>query len=100
MSYTGSRTMMASMVLCSGGWAHHIISNLRERTAISPGVRRRRILLVFLPAIEEWQAAVDRMEAAGLSAVSAFNAYWDQHGRSFEDPDRYRVVIQNAAWKV
>lgn len=58
------------------------------------------LLIFYLPAIEEWQAAVDRMEAAGFSAVSAFNPYWDQHGRTFEDPDGYRVVIQNAAWRI
>ena len=56
------------------------------------------LLVFYLPAVEEWQAAVDRMEAAGYPAVPAFNPYWDLHGRSFEDPDGYRVVIQNAAW--
>jgi len=56
------------------------------------------LLVFYLPAVEEWQATVDRMEAAGFPAVPAFNAYWDQHGRTFEDPDGYRVVIQNAAW--
>jgi len=56
------------------------------------------LLVFYLPAVEEWQAAVDRMEAVGFPAVPAFNPYWDQHGRTFEDPDGYRVVIQNAAW--
>lgn len=32
-------------------------------------------LIFYLPCIEEWQAAVDRMEAAGFPAVAAFNAY-------------------------
>jgi uncharacterized glyoxalase superfamily protein PhnB len=56
------------------------------------------LLIFYLPAIEEWQAAVDRLAAAGFPAVPAFNTYWDQQGRTFEDPDGYRVVIQNAAW--
>ena len=56
------------------------------------------LLIFYLPAVEEWQAAVDRMDAAGFPAVPAFNGYWDQQGRTFEDPDGYRVVIQNAAW--
>jgi hypothetical protein len=30
--------------------------------------------------------------------VQSFNPYWDQHGKTFEDPDGYRVVLQNAAW--
>lgn len=56
------------------------------------------LLIFYLPEIEEWQAAVDRMEAAGFEAIPAFNAYWDRHGRTFEDPDGYRIVLQNAAW--
>ncbi|WP_221419871.1 VOC family protein [Novosphingobium chloroacetimidivorans] len=56
------------------------------------------MLVFYLPSAEEWQAAVDRMEAAGFSPVPAFNVYWDRQGRTFEDPDGYRIVIQNAAW--
>jgi hypothetical protein len=28
----------------------------------------------------------------------AFNPYWDRSGRTFEDPDGYRVVLQNAPY--
>ncbi|KQN91454.1 glyoxalase [Sphingomonas sp. Leaf67] len=57
------------------------------------------LLVFYLPAKEEWEAAVDRMEAAGFRAVPAFNAYWDRQGITFEDPDGYRIVLQNAGWK-
>ena len=30
--------------------------------------------------------------------VEAFNPYWDRLGKTFEDPDGYRIVLQNAAW--
>ncbi|WP_371418616.1 hypothetical protein [Acidisoma sp. S159] len=30
----------------------------------------------------------------GFPAVASFNPYWDQLGRTYEDPDGYRVVIQ------
>jgi len=56
------------------------------------------LLVFYLPEVEEWQAAVDRMEAVGFPPVPTFNPYWDQHGLTFEDSDGYRVVIQNAAW--
>ena len=42
--------------------------------------------------------AVARLEKAGHKAVKAFNPYWDKKGRTFADPDGYRVVLQNAAW--
>jgi hypothetical protein len=51
----------------------------------------------YLRDESQWQAAVDRMIAAGYEPVSSFNPYWDRAGRTFEDPDGYRVVLQNAA---
>ncbi len=56
------------------------------------------LLVFYLPERAEWQAAVDRMRAAGFDPVRSFNPYWDQAGATFEDPDGYRVVLQNAAW--
>ncbi len=56
------------------------------------------LLVFYLPDEGEWEAAVARMVAAGYEAVPSFNPYWDRAGRTFEDPDGYRVVLQNAAW--
>jgi hypothetical protein len=38
------------------------------------------------------------MRAAGFAPVASFKPYWDRQGVTFEDPDGYRVVLQNAAW--
>ena len=43
-------------------------------------------------------AAVAPLENAGHKPVKPFNPYWDNKGRTFEDPDGYRVVLQNAGW--
>lgn len=56
------------------------------------------LIVFYMPDVAAWQVAVDRMENAGFPAVASFNPYWDQLGRTYEDPDGYRVVIQNAAW--
>ena len=56
------------------------------------------LLVFYLPNAVEWRAAVQRMEAAGYPPVPSYNLYWDQNGRTFEDPDGYRVVLQHAAW--
>ena len=55
------------------------------------------LLVFYLPDADEWQAAVARMEAAGFAAVPSYNPYWDARGRTFEDPDGYRVVLQKGA---
>jgi catechol 2,3-dioxygenase-like lactoylglutathione lyase family enzyme len=58
------------------------------------------LLVFYLPEQKAWQAAVSRMEAAGYQAVTAYNSYWNQLGRTFEDPDGYRVVLQQATWSL
>jgi catechol 2,3-dioxygenase-like lactoylglutathione lyase family enzyme len=56
-------------------------------------------LLVFYIADEpRWREAVERMRKAGFAPVPSFNPYWDQQGRTFEDPDGYRVVLQQGSW--
>lgn len=58
------------------------------------------LLVFYLPDAVEWRAAVQRMESAGFAPVPACNPYWDQQGRTFEDPDGYRVVLEQAAWNL
>lgn len=56
------------------------------------------LLVFYLPDRAEWAAAVERMRTNGYSPVPSFNPYWDQLGLTFEDPDGYRIVLQNMAW--
>jgi catechol 2,3-dioxygenase-like lactoylglutathione lyase family enzyme len=71
----------------------------QERGRPAGGAPSPEHLLVFyLPEPARWQAAVEQMQAAGFAPVPAHNPYWEQQGRTFEDPDGYRVVLQRAAW--
>lgn len=56
------------------------------------------LLVFYLPDPDAWRAAVERMAANGYEPVASYNPYWDLNGRTFEDPDGYRVVLQNAEW--
>lgn len=56
------------------------------------------LLVFYLPDRPAWAAAVARLERHGYRPVASFNPYWDRAGKTFEDPDGYRVVLQNAAW--
>lgn len=56
------------------------------------------LLVFYLPDAAQWRAAVGRLQATGAAPVAARNPYWDQAGLTFEDPDGFRVVLQNAAW--
>jgi len=56
------------------------------------------LLVFYVPDVQERKTAVARLERIGCKPVKAFNPYWDRHGKTFEDPEGYRVVLQNAAW--
>ncbi|MEO8397485.1 MAG: VOC family protein, partial [Chloroflexota bacterium] len=58
------------------------------------------LLVFYLPDRAEWEQAVQRMIDHGYAPTSSYNPYWDVNGKTFEDPDGYRVVLQNAAWNV
>ena len=56
------------------------------------------LLIFYLPDRSEWERAVQRMIDHGYAPTPSYNPYWDVNGKTFEDPDGYRVVLQNAAW--
>lgn len=56
------------------------------------------LIVFYLPDKTVWNAAIRRMADSGFEPVRAFNPYWDVSGRTFEDPDGYRLVLQCAAW--
>lgn len=45
-----------------------------------------------------YRERVKQMETAGFMPVQSYNPYWDRLGVTFEDPDGYCIVIQNADW--
>ena len=57
------------------------------------------LLVLYLPGRKAWEAAVSAMRQAGYAPVPALNPYWEERGVTFEDPDGYRVVLENDQWK-
>ncbi|MGV3592811.1 MAG: VOC family protein [Gammaproteobacteria bacterium] len=57
------------------------------------------LLVFYVPDTAAWEACCASMRAAGFAEVPAFNGYWDQRGRTFEDLDGYRVVMENDSWR-
>jgi hypothetical protein len=60
---------------------------------------KEHLLVFFLPDRREWESTCTHMLDAGFHAVPSNNPYWDRNGRTFEDVDGYRVVLQNGAWE-
>jgi catechol 2,3-dioxygenase-like lactoylglutathione lyase family enzyme len=86
------------VMLGSKGAAYHLEFTRKAGHKAGRAPTEENLLVFYLPDKTAWQAAVSRMEKAGYKSVPAFNPYWDRNGKTFEDPDGYRIVLQNAAW--
>jgi hypothetical protein len=80
------------------GAPYHLEFTCRRDHAAGRAPSGDNLLVFYLPDTREWQAAVDRMIAAGYPPVPSLNPYWERSGRTFEDPDGYRVVLQRGSW--
>ena len=86
------------VMLGSPGAPYHLEFTHQRGHLVGDAPTKENLLVFYLPDQGEWTSAVDRMKEAGYQSVPSLNPYWDRHGRTFEDPDGYRVVLQNAAW--
>jgi uncharacterized glyoxalase superfamily protein PhnB len=80
------------------GAPYHLEFTHRRGHAAGRAPSHDNLLVLYLPEASEWRSAIDRMTAAGYPRVPSLNPYWDRSGFTFEDPDGYRVVLQNEAW--
>lgn len=86
------------LILGHPHWPYHLEFTHHRGHCVGRAPTEDNLLVLYLPDPDEWRVAVARMETAGCEPVTAYNDYWDVHGRKFEDADGYRVVLQQAAW--
>jgi catechol 2,3-dioxygenase-like lactoylglutathione lyase family enzyme len=87
------------VMLGQPGAGYHLEFTRREGHRAGRAPTEDNLLVFYLPDRAEWQQAVDRLELHGYRPVPAFNPYWERRGKTFADPDGYRVVLENAAWQ-
>jgi hypothetical protein len=86
------------VMLGHAGAAYHLEFTRKAEHRVGKAPTEDNLLVFYLPDRAGWERAVARLEAHGHRPVAAFNPYWDRRGRTFADPDGYRVVLQNAPW--
>jgi catechol 2,3-dioxygenase-like lactoylglutathione lyase family enzyme len=81
------------------GVGFHLEFTRQRGVHVGRAPNEESLLVFYLAKKVEWELAVARMVEAGYEPVPSHNPYWDARGRTFEDADGYRVVLQNAAWE-
>ena len=59
---------------------------------------RDNLLVFYIPDKSEWDRRCRTILVAGFKQVVSYNPYWETSGKTFEDVDGYRVVLENSAW--
>jgi len=77
---------------------YHIEFTSQRGHKVGKAPTRDHLLVFYIPDKNDWEAGCEQVIAAGFREAQSYNPYWDLQGRTFEDIDGYRVVLQNAAW--
>lgn len=86
------------VMLGEPGGAWHLEFTVCNTHPVAPTPTPEDLLVFYLPDQHAWTVRCDAMQAAGFRVVRSLNPWWDVSGRTFEDHDGYRVVVQCAAW--
>jgi|SRR6516162_5040494 hypothetical protein len=82
------------IILGKPDYPYHLEFTHARRHSVGRAPTKDHLLVFYIPEVDVWQGAVQRMRNAGFEPVTSFNPYWDRQGVTFEDPDGYRIVFQ------
>lgn len=96
-SFEGHEGFDGVMLGLAGSNFHFEFTSCRTHP-VAPAPTAEDLAVFYIPDRAEWRSACANMLAAGFKRVTSFNPYWEVRGRTYQDPDGYRVVLQNAGW--
>jgi catechol 2,3-dioxygenase-like lactoylglutathione lyase family enzyme len=87
------------VMLGRAGLDYHFEFTLCRAHPVAPVSTPEDLIVFYVPEAGEWHERCRSLLQAGFVEVRPFNPYWARRGRTFEDPDGYRVVLQQTTWE-
>jgi catechol 2,3-dioxygenase-like lactoylglutathione lyase family enzyme len=87
------------VMLGSPGADYHFVFTHCRNRAVRPTPTVEDLAVFYIPSEAVWRGACANMEGAGFKPIASYNPYWEKNGRTYEDLDGYRVVLQRAEWE-
>ncbi|PHM68764.1 VOC family protein [Xenorhabdus sp. KJ12.1] len=78
--------------------SYHLEFTHHQGTVVGRAPTKDNLLVFYFSENSVWEQCCERMINAGFKVVQSYNDYWDVVGKTFEDIDGYRVVLQNREW--
>jgi catechol 2,3-dioxygenase-like lactoylglutathione lyase family enzyme len=76
--------------------AYHLEFTQHVDAVPCPPPSEDNLLVFYMPDIEARDLVVNRLHGRGYDEVEPENPYWKNEGVTIEDPDRWRIVLQNS----
>ncbi|MBQ0754204.1 MAG: hypothetical protein KBT87_11005 [Gammaproteobacteria bacterium] len=77
---------------------YHLEFTHHHGVAVGGAPTADNLLVFYIEEKAHWSRSCERLESAGFIPVPSYNPYWDVNGKTYQDIDGYRVVLQNAEW--
>jgi len=77
---------------------YHLEFTHYQGTLVDSAPTKDNLIIFYIMDKDEWKNNCRKMIRAGFENVKSFNPYWDNYGKTIEDPDGYKVVLQNKSW--
>lgn len=87
------------IILGHAGCGYHLEFTKNDGHDAGRAPTRENLLIFYLPFKSDYDDTVANMEKVVGPAVQSLNPYWDDCGKTFEDPDSYRIVLAHMEWK-
>lgn len=82
------------------GHSYHLEFTHHTGTYVGSAPTQDNLLVFYIADADHWKRGCAQLIAAGFKEVAFYNPYWDIKGKTFEDVDLYRIVLQNSEWSV
>ena len=86
------------VMLGAPGAGYHLEFTVSRKHPVRPAPTVEDLAVFYMPSETEWRAACASMEVAGFKPVASHNPFWEKNGRTYEDHDGYRIVLQQGEW--
>jgi len=87
------------VILGHNNQAYHLEFTSQQNHDVGRAPTQDHLLVFYIPNRDDWETTGADMLAAGFREVDPYNPYWGIDGRTFEDLDGYRVVLQNEPFR-
>jgi len=77
---------------------YHLEFTHHSGTTVGSAPTKDNLLVFYISNHCQWTASCEAMEIAGFERIQSYNPYWDSVGKTYQDLDGYRVVLQNEEW--